>query len=325
MLKSQSKVGPRAAVPSAAPITTFYSYKGGVGRSMALANVAHLLADRYAKRVLIVDWDLEAPGLHRFFGIEDRNVKRGLLDLLVDYKDLLRTAQDSLPEPLVKLDSYLMPIRGPWRSGSLTLLSAGGQDGDYAARVNAFNWDDFYANWHGFGFITHLRTLLQQAADVVLVDSRTGVTDIGGICTLQLPDSVVLLFAMNEQNLAGTEFAIGKPVAAAAFAAARALVREPLFGWAYTELLHDETRHATFGARAAAWVIRGWSTQQRQALWTECLTRGATTTPRPRDEEAEELGLLPGEVDSTLPRWILPHLAPLGIHPRPANAQALVH
>jgi len=123
-----------------------------------------------------------------------------------------------------------------------------------------------------------------------------------------------------------TEFALGKPVAASAFAAARAVVREPLFGWAYAELLHDETRHATFGARAAAWVIRAWSTQQRQALWTHCLTSGASaTTPRPKDAEAEELGLLPGELDCTLPRWIIPHLAPLGIHPRPANAQALVH
>ena len=63
-------------------------------------------------------------------------------------------------------------------------------------------------------------------------------------------------------------FALGKPVTAASFAAARALVREPLFAWAYTELLHDETRHATFGAKAAAWVIRHWPAQKRQALWT---------------------------------------------------------
>jgi hypothetical protein len=122
-----------------------------------------------------------------------------------------------------------------------------------------------------------------------------------------------------------TEFALGKPVTAAAFASARARVREPVFGWAYTELLHDETRHATFGARAAAWVIRGWSTPRRQELWTDCLTRGVPAGGRPRDAEAEGLGLLPGEIDCTLPRWILPHLAPLGIHPRPANAQALVH
>src|SRR5215475_15535291 len=47
-------------------VVTFYSYKGGVGRSMALANIAVLLA-RVGKRVLIVDWDLEAPGLDRYF------------------------------------------------------------------------------------------------------------------------------------------------------------------------------------------------------------------------------------------------------------------
>src|SRR5712691_10637842 len=47
-------------------IYTFYSYKGGVGRSMALANVAALLA-KWGKKVLVVDWDLEAPGIERFF------------------------------------------------------------------------------------------------------------------------------------------------------------------------------------------------------------------------------------------------------------------
>jgi Mrp family chromosome partitioning ATPase len=47
-------------------IITFYSYKGGVGRSFALANVAAILS-RWGARVLCVDWDLEAPGLHHFF------------------------------------------------------------------------------------------------------------------------------------------------------------------------------------------------------------------------------------------------------------------
>jgi cellulose biosynthesis protein BcsQ len=46
-------------------IVTFYSFKGGVGRSMALVNVAELLADRGYK-VIICDWDLEAPGLERY-------------------------------------------------------------------------------------------------------------------------------------------------------------------------------------------------------------------------------------------------------------------
>src|SRR5262249_16742879 len=51
-------------------IITFYSYKGGTGRSMALANVGYILASdraRAPRGVLMIDWDLEAPGLHRYF------------------------------------------------------------------------------------------------------------------------------------------------------------------------------------------------------------------------------------------------------------------
>src|ERR1044072_5884513 len=55
-----------AAAQSQGRIVTFYSYKGGTGRSMALANFAWILAAS-GKRVLAIDWDLEAPGLHRYF------------------------------------------------------------------------------------------------------------------------------------------------------------------------------------------------------------------------------------------------------------------
>src|SRR6266704_3522755 len=68
-------------------LVTFYSYKGGVGRTMALANIATLLAS-WGKRVLIVDWDLEAPGIEHFFfrGSELSHVReqKGLIDLLTD-------------------------------------------------------------------------------------------------------------------------------------------------------------------------------------------------------------------------------------------------
>ena len=65
---------------------TFYSYKGGVGRTMALANIAVLLSKR-GKKVLVVDWDLEAPGLHEYFNNNEyekvpANKKGGLMGLL---------------------------------------------------------------------------------------------------------------------------------------------------------------------------------------------------------------------------------------------------
>ncbi len=69
-------------------IITFYSFKGGVGRSMALANIGYLLAQK-GKSVLAVDWDLEAPGLDKYFSgcpgasIQDAS-RGGLIDLLTD-------------------------------------------------------------------------------------------------------------------------------------------------------------------------------------------------------------------------------------------------
>src|SRR5437879_1661981 len=70
-------------------VTTFYSYKGGVGRSMALANVASELAQR-GKSVLVADFDLEAPGLASFtFNGCDRqtNDVPGLIDFIRHWLD----------------------------------------------------------------------------------------------------------------------------------------------------------------------------------------------------------------------------------------------
>jgi Mrp family chromosome partitioning ATPase len=71
-------------------IITFYSYKGGTGRSMALANVAWILASA-GKRVLTIDWDLEAPGLHRYFQpfLTDKELSgqesQGVIEMAIDY------------------------------------------------------------------------------------------------------------------------------------------------------------------------------------------------------------------------------------------------
>ena len=68
-------------------IVTFYSYKGGTGRSMALVNVGWILASA-GYRVLLVDWDLEAPGLHRylhpFLSDPELHDSPGLIDWATD-------------------------------------------------------------------------------------------------------------------------------------------------------------------------------------------------------------------------------------------------
>ncbi len=75
-------------------IFTFYSYKGGTGRSMALANVAWILASN-GYRVLAVDWDLEAPGLHRYFAPfmldPDLVESDGVIDIVNNYVTAVMT------------------------------------------------------------------------------------------------------------------------------------------------------------------------------------------------------------------------------------------
>src|SRR5262249_42143846 len=62
-------------------VITFYSYKGGVGRSFALANIAVILA-QWGFRVLAVDWDIEAPGLHHYYADLKPQFGAGVLDFI---------------------------------------------------------------------------------------------------------------------------------------------------------------------------------------------------------------------------------------------------
>ncbi|MBP6813052.1 MAG: ParA family protein [Saprospiraceae bacterium] len=180
-------------------IITFYSYKGGVGRSMALANVATLLS-KWGKRVLMIDWDLEAPGLENFFlqeGLTDTDwsKQKGILEWLVAKRDKTEA----------NWQDWVVPFKTSVSKTDLHLLVSGKSNGDYSEKLRDFNVTKFYEEHDGGHIIENLREELLAAYDYVLIDSRTGVTDFGGICTIQLPDILVMLFTPTEQALLGTE------------------------------------------------------------------------------------------------------------------------
>ena len=191
--------------PQARKVITFYSYKGGVGRTMTLANVAWRLANKSGFDVVVADWDLEAPGLHRFFGITEQQAAEtnGVLDFLEEWQRAVDEKRDAGPD----CTPWLLPVRPDLepRSGSLRVLLAGKQTPDYAQRIASFDWRSFYTDRWGATGVETLRRQLTDAAQVVLVDSRTGVTDIGSVCTVQLPDGVVLTTTPTEQGIAGIE------------------------------------------------------------------------------------------------------------------------
>lgn len=176
-------------------VATFYSFKGGVGRSFLLANVATTLA-AWGYRVLCVDWDLEAPGLDLYFAdyLGDRPGGPGLVDLVHKFKDGASPAPD--------WSAHVTPVGIRAFAGSLHLMPAGRQDDGYAGRVQALDWANLYERGLG-AFLESVRDNWVREYDVVLIDSRTGITDIGGICTIQLPDILVPVLAANRQNLLG--------------------------------------------------------------------------------------------------------------------------
>jgi hypothetical protein len=163
-----------------------------------LANVAWLLA-RWGRRVLCLDWDLEAPGLYRYLAPSAPR-RAGILDLVL-----------ALPgeegEPLPAWKEMLEEVSGPWMgSGCLHFIGAGRRDNAYVKALQGLRWDELSER----GLEGRLELLRAEwvgsrkdAYDHVLVDSRTGFTDVGGICAAQLPDLLVLTFTATFESLEG--------------------------------------------------------------------------------------------------------------------------
>src|SRR5215471_3257933 len=222
-------------------IYTFYSFQGGVGRSTALAHAAQWLYLQ-GLSVVIVDWNLQTPGLERFFfapgadgaetavsrGLEWVRDQPGVIDMLVDYQQsfgwLPGAAQPAAetagkselaPRERMPLAEYLVTIHSTVGlenaaagRGSLSLLTAGRRSQEhfesYTQTVGDVSWDEFETGLRGIEYIDSLRQELLHAADVVLIDSPAGVGKVGGVCTQLLADVIVCFCAPDDQNVQGT-------------------------------------------------------------------------------------------------------------------------
>lgn len=239
-------------------VVTFYSYKGGVGRTMALVNVAHVLA-RDGWRVLMVDFDLEAPGMTHFFAkqVRDRpkSVTHDALDLLLHAKSAIGwDPVEKKPKPLEipkSLAQYVVNIRLPeewkdkvipYRTGRLDLLPAtldpvepeeapeAEPSRSYLQRMDELDLQGVFDTGgprHWFGnhvrqyFVNArfeatgdtlftLRDKVWAAYDLVLVDSRTGLNEVAGLCIGPLCDALVICCGLNDQSIYGTRYFMKK-------------------------------------------------------------------------------------------------------------------
>src|ERR1022692_3312124 len=218
-------------------IFTFYSYKGGVGRSLAVMNVAYTLAG-WGRHVLIVDMDLEAPGISGFLqrsnelAEPDSAHPKDILTLLGEAARAMRNGgtADEMAHSLPPLSNYIRAVAEEKlaalrpKLGLLGRLDVLGTDvsRDYNARLAQLALQDLpqdrlialsrllhqYLKAQVFPHrppgVETFEPPIQTPYDYVLVDSRTGITEIGGLCVGPLADRLVVITGLNDQNVHGT-------------------------------------------------------------------------------------------------------------------------
>jgi len=181
---------------------TFYSYKGGVGRSLLVANAAKYLST-LGKKVFALDLDLEAPGLHYKFELGADTVQTiapGLVDILAYFKKT-----DRFPNSLA---NYVTEVEVDGGAEVIHIMRAGAAPlGEYWRTLSDIDWHDLFygADPVGAMFFLELKELLRQEfdPDFLLIDARTGITEMGGVATTLLADTVVCIGLASVEHLEG--------------------------------------------------------------------------------------------------------------------------
>jgi len=175
------------------PRAVLFGIKGGVGRSSALAIWARHLAN-LGKKVLVVDLDLESPGIGQILLPQARLPDFGVVDWLVE--EAVGQADRELLMDMVATS----PLAGNTEGVIRVVTAAGGKEQDYIAKLSRVYMD---INQEGkiVDFAHRLAQLLQQLEaqekpDIVLLDSRAGIHDIAAIAITRLTD-MAFLFAIN--------------------------------------------------------------------------------------------------------------------------------
>lgn len=181
---------------------TFYSYKGGVGRTVLAANIAVLLA-RHGK-TLLCDFDLEAPGLHRIADLStSRENRGGFFEWLLDWQEKRHFDPPSARD----LDALARCALPAEKQDRLFLLPAHATHANPAQLYQAVDWSRFLVDDPDLG-LAMLRALLGHLCTAhdfryLILDARTGITDVGGFLAALLPDVTVLVGNYGAQNTGG--------------------------------------------------------------------------------------------------------------------------
>jgi hypothetical protein len=190
-LATQGNWSTIASASVQAPRIVFFSIKGGVGRSTAMAATAWSLAQT-GKRVLILDLDLESPGLSTSLLPADRRPKYGITDWLVE--DLVSNGDEVFEN--------MVASSGLSHDGDIYVVPAhGAESGEYVSKLGRA-WMPKVGASGQESWSQRLQRLITEleerwTPDVILIDSRAGIDEVASACVTDLGANLVLLFALD--------------------------------------------------------------------------------------------------------------------------------
>jgi cellulose biosynthesis protein BcsQ len=182
-------------------VVTFYSLRGGVGRTTALVAAARLLAAK-GRRVLCIDMDFEAPGLHYLFRLDEPGPEQGVLPLLLA---LERGDPADVREHVQRVSE----------AEELYCLPAGRLGVDYAQRLRLIEPENWYReDRNPLHALLDLATASSIQPELILLDSRTGIAPVSAPLLFDVSDLAIVSFFPHPQAHLGTELLVQSLLAA---------------------------------------------------------------------------------------------------------------
>ena len=171
-------------------IVSVHSFRGGTGKSNVTSNLATTLAIQ-GFRVGIVDTDIQSPGIHVLFGMEEEKISYTLNDYLVGSCPFLPDASYDVSS-IFKTDSAKAPAEG----GSLHLVPSSIR----ASEITKILRDGYDPELLNGGF----RQLIRQLElDYLFIDTHPGINE-ETLLSVAISDVLVIILRPDRQDYQGT-------------------------------------------------------------------------------------------------------------------------
>lgn len=166
-------------------IISIHSFRGGTGKSNLTANVAALLAAE-GRRVAVVDTDVQSPGIHVLFGLDQDGLDGTLNDYLWGKREVTAAAHDVTPAGL---------------PGRVWLVPASIRAHDIA-RVMHEGYDVALLN-EGFR-----RLVAELSLDALIIDTHPGLGE-ETLLAIAMSNALAILLRPDQQDFEGTRVTVG--------------------------------------------------------------------------------------------------------------------